>query len=139
MLEAFSFSKTWLNWVLALVSLEFLSILINGSPSATFSTSRDIHQGDPLSSYLFIILVEGLGIFVKVQVQENHIQGIHLNSFEIPHSDLQFLEETILLGNSSVQEARAFWCNLRIFGEALGMSINCLKSHIFFFHTPILT
>ena len=88
MLGAFGFSTSWVNWVLALVSYAFLSILTNRSPFATFSTSRGILQGDPLSPYLFIILVEGLRKFIKAQVQEIHMQGISLNSFGTPHSHL---------------------------------------------------
>ena len=66
----------------------FFSILINASPSTTFSASRGIRQGGPLSLYLFIILAEGIGIFIKVQVQENHVLGIKLDDIDKVHSCL---------------------------------------------------
>ena len=88
MVVAFGFSNTWVNWVPSLVSSSFFSILINGSRLKKNSASRGIQQGGPLSPYLFIILAEGIGIFIKVQVQENHVLGIKLDDIDKVHSCL---------------------------------------------------
>jgi hypothetical protein len=75
MLEAFIFAEDWVRWILGLVSSSFFSILINGSPSKNFNPTRGIRQGDPLSPYLYIILVEGLGRLIQKEVAENKLQG----------------------------------------------------------------
>jgi hypothetical protein len=48
---------------------------------------------------------------------------------------LQFVDDTLLLGKPTVQEARAIKKALDVFLSASGMQLNLDKSHIFFFNT----
>lgn len=52
-----------------------LSVLVNGVPSKPFGASRGLHQGDHISPYLFIILADGLGRFLKLRVHQGLIHG----------------------------------------------------------------
>jgi hypothetical protein len=51
----------------------------------------------------------------------------------------QFVDDNLLMGHPSVQEARIFNRILRTFSDASRTTINHDKSHIFFFNTPIIT
>eukprot|EP00253_Pinus_taeda_P033659 PITA_33659 len=134
-LLAFGFNAAWVRWIMSLLTSSFFSVLINGIPSETFRPSRGIRQGDPLSPFLFIIAAEGLGCSIKQAQHQNRLRGIVIhNTPAATHQ--QFVDDTMLYGHPSVQEARQLKTLLADFSEASGASINLSKSQIFFFNTP---
>ena len=112
------------------------SILINGQPSQLFGASRGLRQGDPLSPYLFIIMAEGLGRFIKYQVSQNAIQGWRWGNGLPSLSHLQFVDDSALAGLARIKEAEAFRHALDIYLAASGQKVNEHKSSIYFFNTP---
>eukprot|EP00253_Pinus_taeda_P003415 PITA_03415 len=133
-LSAFGFANAWIRWIMSLVSSSFFSILINGIPTSTFRSSRGLRQGDPLSPFLFIIMAEGLGRSLTSAIQTRALKGINLhNSPTISHQ--QFVDDNMIFGHSSIQEARSLNSLLNIFSVASGACINRIKSQIFFFNT----
>ncbi|GJW85837.1 hypothetical protein Tco_0158982 [Tanacetum coccineum] len=61
------------------------SILVHGSPTSEFSLKRGLRQGDPLSPFLFIIVMEGLHIALKDGLTANLFQGLKYQ-FPLSHS-----------------------------------------------------
>ncbi|GKA86255.1 putative RNA-directed DNA polymerase, eukaryota, reverse transcriptase zinc-binding domain protein [Tanacetum coccineum] len=70
-MERLGFSSTWRKWIMAGLKSSRASILVNGSPTSEFSLKRGLRQGDPLSPFLFIIVMEGLHIALKDGLMTN--------------------------------------------------------------------
>lgn len=52
------FGKCWRRWIRGCISNAYFSVLVNGAPRYRFSASRGLRQGDPLSSFLFTLMVD---------------------------------------------------------------------------------
>ena len=136
-LEAFGFSRQWVNLIFKFISTPKISVLINGTPEGFFEISRGIRQGDPLSPSLFILMAEAFGRAVSYAYQDRKISGISVskNLPNITHQ--QYADDTILPGKSSVQEAKGFKSILQNYMAASGQKVNKEKSEIFFLNTPL--
>ena len=80
MLLSFSFCQYWVQWILSLISSTFFSILVNGSPSSMLLSSRGICLGDPLSPFLFILMVEGLWHMIQSTMIDHTLRDLSLHN-----------------------------------------------------------
>eukprot|EP00253_Pinus_taeda_P028466 PITA_28466 len=136
-LKAFGFSQPWIKWVLELIKSTRHSILVNGTPSMPFRPTRGIRQGDPLSPFLFVILMEGLSRLIIKKKDEGQIRGLQPIRSCPATTHQQFVDDTMLHGTPTVKEATAYKDILHLFSKASGMEINFSKSTIFFFNTHL--
>jgi hypothetical protein len=107
-LEAFCFTQHWISWIVSLVSTTSYSLLINGAPAKPFCPMRGIIQGDSLSPFLFILMMEGLSRSIKITTATGEITGI--KPFEnCPNSThQQFVDDTLLHGIPTVKEEKSY-------------------------------
>ena len=139
MLSAYGFSREWVEWVMDLVTTPFFSILLNVSPTKPFKPSRGITQGDPMSHFLFILMVEGMSKLIQTHAIGGEIRGLSLHEGMEKQTHQQFMDDTILMGHPSVQEACAFKKSLTLFAKAYGLAINSKKYQVFFLNmAPII-
>eukprot|EP00253_Pinus_taeda_P008637 PITA_08637 len=80
-------------------------------------------------------MAEGLGRHIKQALLSHHLKGISIHHTPAS-SHQQFVDDTMLFGYPSVQEAYHLKSLLSDFSAASGTQVNCSKSQIFFFHTP---
>ncbi|GAU35310.1 hypothetical protein TSUD_389350 [Trifolium subterraneum] len=60
MMIRFGFGDQWCGWIKTCVFSGNLFVLVNDSPTEEINIQRGLKQGDPLASFLFLLVVEGL-------------------------------------------------------------------------------
>lgn len=105
-MQAFGFSRQWINWIYECLSTPRFSILVNGKPEGLFSSSKGVRQGDPISPFLFIIIAEAFGRAIKSRHANKHLEGIKTTNFVATHQ--QFVDDNLLLGTTRSKEATQF-------------------------------
>jgi hypothetical protein len=91
MMVKMGFAGGWLKWMRACIFDSMMSVLINGSPTADFKVARGQRQGNPLSPFLFLIVVEGLASLMRSAVDIGKFKGYQANN-NIRFHMLQFAE-----------------------------------------------
>eukprot|EP00253_Pinus_taeda_P002599 PITA_02599 len=105
---------------MTLVTSASFSILLNNSPSKSFRPSRGLRQGDLISPFLFILMMEGLGKVITSVKRQGTIQGLKLTHEEELLTHQQFVDDTMLQGIPTVKEAKAYKQILHDFALAAG-------------------
>ncbi|XP_058766988.1 uncharacterized protein LOC131640626 [Vicia villosa] len=83
-----------------------MSVFVNGSPTKEFIIHRGLRQGDPLPSFLFVLVAEGLSGLVRQFIEVEEFQR-----FAIKDSCwvdiLQFADDTLIVGDGNWKHVRA--------------------------------
>lgn len=129
-----AFWGKWIQWIKFCVSTTKFSILINGSPVGYFSSRRGLRQGDPLSPYLFLLVMEVLSQMIKTAVRSGWIKGFKMeghsgNNIEISHS--LYADDTLLMCEADRNQVLHLSVVLFAFEAVIGLKINLAKSSMF--------
>ncbi|RVX16746.1 hypothetical protein CK203_006242 [Vitis vinifera] len=63
------------KWTLKRLMITLIGILVNGTPTEFFSTYRGLRQGDPLSPYLFVLIMEAFSSLISKAEEKGFIRG----------------------------------------------------------------
>ena len=128
MLRRTGFSSKWIKWIEGCLRSASLSILVNGSPSTEFIPQRGLRQGDPLAPLLFNVVVEALNGLMREAVEKNLFRGFPVDSNNVGISILQFANDTIFFGETSMENVKAIKAILRTFELTSSLKINFVKN-----------
>ncbi|XP_072061954.1 uncharacterized protein [Arachis hypogaea] len=107
-----------------------MSVLINGSPSKLFKMKRGLRQGDPLSLFLFVLVVDVLHRMLEEAVRNGRLSPLLVGRDHIELSHLQFADDTILFYPPEDETIKNYKRLLRCFEVMSGLSINFEKSSL---------
>lgn len=122
------FGERWRKWISGCLSSCTFAVIVNGEPKSWFKGERGVRQGDPLSPFLFTIVVDVLSRLVSRAVSNGLVKGLSVGSEGILISHLQFADDTILFLEPDAESFVNVLSLLRFFEIASGLKINLSKS-----------
>ena len=114
------------------VSTPSFSVRINGKAYGNITPSRCIHQGDPLSPYLFLICAECFTLLLaKVEI-EGRLHGVAVCRSGPSITNLLFADDSLIFCQANKDEVQMVSDTLQLYVEASGQCINLEKFFVYF-------
>nr|GEV77981.1 RNA-directed DNA polymerase, eukaryota [Tanacetum cinerariifolium] len=126
-LSSFGFGSKWRSWILGSLSSGKASVLVNGSPTSEFQFHCGLKQGDPLASYLFILIMESLHLSFARVVKAGFFKGVKISD-SVTISHLFYADDAVFVGEWSNSNLSSIMNVLHCFSLAFGLKINVHKS-----------
>ena len=83
------FNEKWINLIMNCITIVTYFVLINGVAHGYITPTRGLHQGDPISPYLFLLVSEGFtGLILEA--------ARHKNSLEFPYVETTYYHPSSL-------------------------------------------
>ncbi|KAI3824227.1 hypothetical protein L1987_05677 [Smallanthus sonchifolius] len=130
-LDQMGFRPRWCNWITGILSSARASVLVNGSPTFEFKCGKGMRQGDPLSPFLFVIVMEALSRMFDKACEIGILEGIRLPNDGPRVSHLFYADDAIIAGNWDENMALNSVRVLRCFYACSGLKINLGKSNLY--------
>lgn len=129
-LHLYGFPHKWILLIMQCVSTVSYSVLVNGSYTPFFHPTQGLHQGDPLSPYLFVLCVDILSSMLDSAKNHGFIEGIKVSRVGPSITHLLFADSFLFFkisdsGVSAIQSILESYCQIS------GQLVNFQKSNIF--------
>ncbi|GLT29392.1 hypothetical protein SLA2020_042640 [Shorea laevis] len=107
-----------------------LSIIWNGEKLPYFQPQRGLHQGNPLSPYLFIMVMEKLSYMILSRLQQHQWKPFKISRGGLPLSHLFFIDDLMLFGTTSLPQVEIIMDCLSEFARRSRLELNLSKSKL---------
>ncbi|KAL2235742.1 UNVERIFIED_CONTAM: hypothetical protein Sindi_1306400 [Sesamum indicum] len=111
-LQLFGFPPKFTRWIEECVSTTSFSIGLNGIPHGFFTRARGLRQGDPLSPYLFVLVMEALHLGFLQRIEQDMQFTYHWKCESSKVFQFEFANDLLLF-------CRADFDSIRVFKEGL--------------------
>ncbi|XP_058211548.1 uncharacterized protein LOC131323720 [Rhododendron vialii] len=113
------------------ITLAMYSIVRNGELEGFFKGEKGLRQGDPISSYLFLLIMEGLYAILQKKISEGQF-NYHPKCSALSISYFAFAYDLFLMAGTDCHSIAILKKALDDFYHSSGLKPNLLKSQIFF-------
>jgi hypothetical protein len=89
------------------VSTVRYTVRFNGVPSHSFSPSRGLQHGDPLSAYLFLLVADSVSSLLRHYESLGQIEGVKICRHAPSITHLLFVDDSLLFFRANQGQAAA--------------------------------
>ncbi|GJR26775.1 RNA-directed DNA polymerase, eukaryota, reverse transcriptase zinc-binding domain protein [Tanacetum coccineum] len=131
-LEQFGFPNRMVEWIMVCVSTTKFSININGEREGYFCGGRGLRQGDPMSPYLFTLVMEVFNIIMRKNISEAKEFKYHKGCKKLEITHLCFVDDLLVFCHGDTKSVNVIKETLKEFNRYYGLKANMSKSTVFF-------
>lgn len=131
-LHRFGFPNQMVQWIRECISTPCYSIILNGQNHGFFKAKKGLRQGDPISPYLFTLVMQVLSVMIKRRIDEDGRFRYHAKCEELKITHLSFADHLFLFSLGDPWSVQILKDALDEFGAASGLWLNHEKSNVFF-------
>nr|GEW30501.1 hypothetical protein [Tanacetum cinerariifolium] len=91
--------ETMVDWIMTYITSASFFIFVNGEVCGFFKGSRGLRQGDPVSPYLFTIVMDVLNMILVKEIREFGKFKYHYGCKELKLTHMCFAEDLLVLCN----------------------------------------
>ncbi|KAK4384289.1 hypothetical protein Sango_3075800 [Sesamum angolense] len=129
-LRLFNFPHQFIVLIEQCVSTASFSISLNGSIYGFFKGGRGLRQGDPISPYLFVLVMEIWSSLLRHRVQNAAQFQYHWKCKELGLINLCFADDVLLFYKAHIPSIKVLTDTLSEFATLSGLKVNPAKSQI---------
>ncbi|KAL0283634.1 UNVERIFIED_CONTAM: Retrovirus-related Pol polyprotein from type-2 retrotransposable element R2DM [Sesamum radiatum] len=129
-LMLFGFPEQFIQWIVVCVTTPSFSVCLNGAPHGFFRGARGLRQGDPMSPFLFVLVMEVLTLILQQRIGQNGGFSFHWRCDRIQLFQLGFADDLLLFSKADPNSVSLFKEGLTTFAELSGLQANLHKSHL---------
>ncbi|GJV75553.1 RNA-directed DNA polymerase, eukaryota, reverse transcriptase zinc-binding domain protein, partial [Tanacetum coccineum] len=131
-LKALGFMKKMVNWIMKCVTSTSFSIVVNGESCGFFRGGRGLRQRDPMSPYLFTLVMEILNLLMLRKVESNRSFQYHFGCNQLKITHICFADDLLMFCHGDADSVRIIKEVIKEFGDVSGLLPNYNKSTIIF-------
>nr|GEZ41484.1 hypothetical protein [Tanacetum cinerariifolium] len=131
-LKHFGFHKILIKWVMSCISSTSFTTNVNGDHMGFFKGMHGLRQGDPLSPYLFTLVMEVFNLVLKREIDRILSFKYHWLCKELKLTHLCFADHLLLFCNGDSIYVAVLNKVLKEFGGMSGLLPNITKNIVFY-------
>nr|GFA31733.1 RNA-directed DNA polymerase, eukaryota, reverse transcriptase zinc-binding domain protein [Tanacetum cinerariifolium]GFA31760.1 RNA-directed DNA polymerase, eukaryota, reverse transcriptase zinc-binding domain protein [Tanacetum cinerariifolium] len=105
-LRLFGFYSKMVNWIMNCVTTSTYYICINGERHGYFKGGRGLRQGDPMSPYLFTLVMEVFSLILQQKIRDDQSFKYHLGCKGLKITHLSFADDLLVLCHGDVNSVK---------------------------------